>query len=223
MTAVEIALKQAFQYWSHVGRPQKRRFLHLAESYHGDTLGVVGVGGMELFHRVFGPLVIAGRAVCSPAPAPGESTEAALVRGLDALEQTLAREHGELAAFVVEPLIQGAAGMLVHPRGYLKAAAELCARYEVLLIADEVATGFRGAAGTMFACEQERVSPDFPLPGQRAHGRRPPAGGNPLLGPDLRGVRPSPRRVANLLPRPHLHGQSARVRRRPGEPRHLPR
>ncbi len=159
-TAVEIALKQAFQYWTHLGRPEKHRFLHLSDSYHGDTLGVVGVGGMEIFHRIFGPLIVAASSVGSPAPQRGESMGAALERGLGELERVLARDHGQLAAFVVEPLIQGAAGMLVHPPGYLKAAANLCMRYDVLLIADEVATGF-GRTGTMFACEQEGVCPDF--------------------------------------------------------------
>jgi len=151
-TAVEIALKQAFQYCAQTGQPQRRRFIHLAESYHGDTLGAVGVGGMSLFHRVFGPLIVAGISV----PTPGLHPDSALA----ALERTL-RDHGhEVAAMVIEPLIQGAAGMLVHPRGYLKAAAALCRAHGVLLIVDEVATGF-GRTGTMFACEQEGVSPDF--------------------------------------------------------------
>jgi adenosylmethionine-8-amino-7-oxononanoate aminotransferase len=150
-TAVEIALKQAFQYMALTGRPEKRRFLHLAESYHGDTLGAVGVGGMELFHRIFGPLIVAGVRVPSPALDPG---------ALLTLEAVLEQEHRSIAALIIEPLIQGAAGMLVHPPGYLRAVAELCRRYEVLLIADEVATGF-GRTGTLFACEREGVSPDF--------------------------------------------------------------
>lgn len=151
-TAVEIALKQAFQYCAQTGQPQRRRFIHLAESYHGDTLGAVGVGGMSLFHRIFGPLIVAG----IPVPTPALHPETAL-RDLD---QTL-RDHGhEVAAMVIEPLIQGAAGMLVHPRGYLKAAADLCRLHGVLLIVDEVATGF-GRTGTMFASEQEGIQPDF--------------------------------------------------------------
>ena len=102
-TAVEIALKQAFQYCAQTGQPQRRRFIHLAESYHGDTLGAVGVGGMSLFHRVFGPLIVAGISV----PTPGLHPDSALA----ALERTL-RDHGhEVAAMVIEPLIQGAAGL----------------------------------------------------------------------------------------------------------------
>ena len=152
-TAVEIALKQSFQYWQLRGRPRKQRFLRLGEAYHGDTLGAVGVGGIELFHRIFGPLLVQSIAIPTPAGTDGSAALAELARQLDA--------HGEdIAAFVLEPLVQGAAGMLVHPRGFLARAADLCRRHGVHLIADEVATGF-GRTGTMFACEQERVSPDF--------------------------------------------------------------
>jgi len=151
-SAVEIALKQAFQYWALTGRPEKQRFIHLAESYHGDTLGAVGVGGMSLFHRIFGPLVVAGIKVPTPALEPE--------RALSELQRLLESRAAEVAALVIEPLIQGAAGMLVHPAGYLRQVANLCRRHEVLLIADEVATGF-GRTGTMFACEQERVEPDL--------------------------------------------------------------
>lgn len=151
-TAVEIALKQAFQYWAHVRRPAKQRFVHLAESYHGDTLGAVGVGGMSLFHRIFGPLVVAGLPVPTPALDPD--------RALPALRELLSTRAHEIAALVIEPLIQGAAGMLVHPRGYLSEVATMCRDHDVLLIVDEVATGF-GRTGTHFACEQEGVAPDF--------------------------------------------------------------
>ncbi len=178
-TAVEIALKQAFQYWAHRGRPGKQRFLHVADAYHGDTLGAVGVGGISLFHRVFGPLIVQGLAVPSPATVRCGSTESAgartiragvreeeavtaqaLAEALAAVDEVLAKHAGELAAFVIEPLVQGAAGMLVHPPGYLAGVARRCKDAEVLLIVDEVATGF-GRTGTMFACEQEGVSPDF--------------------------------------------------------------
>jgi adenosylmethionine-8-amino-7-oxononanoate aminotransferase len=152
-TAVEIALKQSFQYWQLTGRPQKQRFLRLDEAYHGDTLGAVGVGGIELFHRIFGPLLVRSTAIPSPAGTDGSAA-------LAALEEQLATHAADLAAFVLEPLVQGAAGMLVHPRGFLAQAAELCRRHAVHLIVDEVATGF-GRTGTLFACEQEAVSPDF--------------------------------------------------------------
>lgn len=152
-TAVEIALKQSFQYWQLRGRPAKQRFLRLGDAYHGDTLGAVGVGGIDLFHRVFGPLLVQSIAIPSPAFTDGS---AALAK----LEHELELRAYEIAAFVVEPLIQGAAGMLVHPPGFLARASELCRRYDVHLIVDEVATGF-GRTGTMFACEQESVAPDF--------------------------------------------------------------
>ncbi|HEU0030943.1 MAG TPA: adenosylmethionine--8-amino-7-oxononanoate transaminase [Kofleriaceae bacterium] len=151
-TAVEIALKQSFQYWQLVGRPTKRKFLRLGDAYHGDTLGAVGVGGIDLFHRVFGPLLVDSIAV--PSPAHDAATSLATV------ERELHERANEIAAFVLEPLIQGAAGMLVHPRGFLRSVAELCRTHDVHLIADEVATGF-GRTGTLFACEQEQVSPDF--------------------------------------------------------------
>ncbi|HEY0480025.1 MAG TPA: adenosylmethionine--8-amino-7-oxononanoate transaminase [Kofleriaceae bacterium] len=152
-TAVEIALKQSFQYWQLRGRPEKQRFLRLDEAYHGDTLGAVGVGGIALFHRVFGPLLVRSTAIPTPAGTDGAES-------LRALEHQLTEHADEIAAFVFEPLVQGAAGMLVHPPGFLARAAELCRRHAVHLILDEVATGF-GRTGTMFACEQERVSPDF--------------------------------------------------------------
>ena len=152
-TAVEIALKQSFQYWQLRGRPDKQRFLRLDEAYHGDTLGAVGVGGIALFHRIFGPLLVHSTAIPTPAGTDGAES-------LRILEEHLVEHADQIAAFVFEPLVQGAAGMLVHPRGFLARAAELCRRHAVHLILDEVATGF-GRTGTMFACEQEAVSPDF--------------------------------------------------------------
>jgi adenosylmethionine-8-amino-7-oxononanoate aminotransferase len=125
----------------------------MGDAYHGDTLGAVGVGGIDLFHRVFGPLLVQSIAIPSPAGTDGS-------RSLAVLEDCLKTRADEIAAFVLEPLIQGAAGMLVHPRGFLSAVAELCRRHDVHLIVDEVATGF-GRTGTIFACEHESVSPDF--------------------------------------------------------------
>jgi adenosylmethionine---8-amino-7-oxononanoate aminotransferase len=144
-TAVEVALKLAFQYFQQSGRPEKRRFLALTQAYHGDTLGAVAVGGIDLFHQIFHPLLFQVERV-----APSAAALEALLR---------ARGH-EIAAFVLEPLIQGAAGMLRQPPGFLHRAAQLCRDHDVLLIADEVATGF-GRTGTMFACEQEHVQPDL--------------------------------------------------------------
>jgi adenosylmethionine-8-amino-7-oxononanoate aminotransferase len=152
-TAVEIALKQSFQYWQLRGRPSKQRFLRLGDAYHGDTLGAVGVGGIDVFHRIFGPLLVRSLAVPTPAGSDGAAS-------LAVLEEQLTKHAAEIAALVMEPLVQGAAGMLVHPKGFLARAAELCRQHEVHLIVDEVATGF-GRTGTLFACEQEAVAPDF--------------------------------------------------------------
>jgi adenosylmethionine-8-amino-7-oxononanoate aminotransferase len=144
-TAVEVALKMAFQHFQQRGRTEKRRFLALTEAYHGDTLGAVSVGGIDLFHQIFHPLLFQVERV-PPDPA--------------ALEAVLRDRGPELAAFVVEPLVQGAAGMRLQPPGFLRHAADLCRAHDVLLIADEVATGF-GRTGTMFACEQAGVHPDL--------------------------------------------------------------
>jgi adenosylmethionine---8-amino-7-oxononanoate aminotransferase len=147
-TATEIALKMAFQYQQQRGGQHRRRtsFVHLREAYHGDTIGSVSVGGIDLFHATYRPLLFQTHAA-----EPGDAAD---------LERVLAAHEEEVAAVIVEPLVQGAAGMLVHPPGYLSAARELCDRFGVLLICDEVATGF-GRTGTMFACEQEEVAPDL--------------------------------------------------------------
>ena len=159
-TAVEIALKMAFQYWRNIGRP-KGRFVALKESYHGDTLGSVSVGGIGVFHRIFGPLTFEASFVDSPHPYRFDgSAQECCDHCLDRLRDELERRQGDVAAIVVEPLVQGAAGIIVHPKGYLSGAAQLAREYDALLIVDEVATGF-GRTGTMFACEQEGVSPDL--------------------------------------------------------------
>ncbi len=147
-TATEIALKMAFQYQQQRGGQHARRtsFVHLRDSYHGDTIGSVSVGGIELFHSTYRPLLFETHAA-----EPGDAAD---------LERMLAVHEEEIAAVIVEPLVQGAAGMLLHPPGYLRAVRELCDAFGVLLICDEVATGF-GRTGTMFACEQEAVAPDL--------------------------------------------------------------
>ena len=144
--AVEAALKMAFQYQGQKPRPEpgRTRFLALPDSYHGDTLGAVGVGGIPLFHKVYGSLI---RRALRAADFP-------------ALERLVRRRHREIAAFVFEPLVQGAAGIRLHGPGELKRLADLCRRHGILLIADEVATGF-GRTGTMFACEQAGIRPDL--------------------------------------------------------------
>lgn len=164
-TAVEVALKLAFQYWRQRSdpRPAKTTYLALGDAYHGDTLGSVSVGGVERFHAMFSPLLFQVERL--PAPQtyrlpPGVDAAGILPHYLGQLEALLAERHEQIAAMIVEPLVQAAAGMLVHPPGYLRGVRELTRRYGVLLIADEVAVGF-GRTGRMFACEHEDVAPDF--------------------------------------------------------------
>ncbi len=159
-TAVEIAIKLAYQYWQLVGRPGKRRFVALQEAYHGDTLGSVSVGGMTLFHDRFRDLLFDVKRIPSPDAYHWRGPQGAGVETLALLEGLLESEGESIAGFVVEPMIQAAAGMLLQPQGWLAAAASLCRRYDVLLICDEVATGF-GRTGTMFASEQAGVTPDL--------------------------------------------------------------
>lgn len=161
--AVEVGLKMAYQYWQQSGRPEKKKFLRLTNAYHGDTLGSVSVGGIQLFHDIFRPLLFETFSAPSPYvyrwPGGGnarEVCEAALGR----LEHVLSENHEKIAAFVMEPVMQGAAGMLLQPEGYISRARELTKRYNVLLIFDEVATGF-GRTGKMFASEWEQVTPDI--------------------------------------------------------------
>lgn len=144
-TAAEIALKMAFQYWRQRGE-ERPRFVALRMAYHGDTIGSVSVGGIDLFHSLYRPLLFD-----TLKASPGDLSE---------MDRLLAGHTGEVAAVIMEPLVQGAAGMLVHPSGYLRGVRELCDRHGVLLILDEVATGF-GRTGRMFACEHEDVAPDL--------------------------------------------------------------
>ncbi|MEM9493855.1 MAG: adenosylmethionine--8-amino-7-oxononanoate transaminase, partial [Myxococcota bacterium] len=165
-TAVEIALKQAYQYWQQRGETGRRAFVHLSDAYHGDTLGAVSVGGIDLFHQIYEPLLTPGYMVPTPhrlaveQPPHRRSIASTCEAALAAVDAVLSEHEGEIIAVIVEPLVQGAAGMLLQPPGYLRGVAERCRTHKVLLIADEVATGF-GRTGTMFACEQEGVEPDF--------------------------------------------------------------
>ncbi len=164
-SAVEIAIKMALQYWKHREDPQpgKDRYVALGEAYHGDTIGSVSVGGMELFHGAFGPLLFP--VIRAPVPDPRQlpksvSPSNAAAYYLEGLERILAAQSDRIAAMIIEPLVQGAAGMIVHPPGFLRGVRTLTQKYDVLMIADEVATGF-GRTGKMFACEHEDVVPDL--------------------------------------------------------------
>ena len=143
-TAMEVAIKMALQYWQHRKQGRRTKFVAFADAYHGDTLGAVSIGGIELFHTAFKPLLF----------------DVLRVGQLSELEKLMEQQHDRIAAVVIEPLIQGAAGMRLWPRGLLAELRRLCDQYNILLIADEVLTGF-GRTGTMFACEQENVVPDL--------------------------------------------------------------
>lgn len=155
-TAVEIALKMAFQWQQQAGDPKRTRFARFEHAYHGDTLGAVSVGGIDLFHQVYGPLLFDTVALPTPLH-PDPATEARLLKVALA---TLEAEGDTLAAIIVEPLVQGAAGMRMHSPAYLNAILAKAKEVGALVILDEVATGF-GRTGTLFAAEQLEVSPDL--------------------------------------------------------------
>ncbi|MBP9654628.1 MAG: adenosylmethionine--8-amino-7-oxononanoate transaminase [Rhodocyclaceae bacterium] len=162
-SAVEIALKMSFHYWRNSGRPGKNRFVSLAGSYHGETLGALAVTDVALFRDAYAPLLRA----CDTVPSPdwrlagdGQTPRDAAVAAAVALEAYLAEHHAEVAALIVEPLVQCAAGMAMHDAEYLRRARTLCDRYGVHLIADEIAVGC-GRTGSFFAHEQADIVPDF--------------------------------------------------------------
>ncbi len=162
-SAVEIALKMSFHYWCNQGRPEKNRFLCLTGSYHGETLGTLGVSDVELYKEAYGPLMRQAMTVPSPdarQAAWEETAEDVARRAAAGLEAALAAHHASVAALIIEPLVQGAGGMVMHDPEYLRLACALCDRYNVHLIADEIMVGF-GRTGTLFAHEQAGIRPDF--------------------------------------------------------------
>lgn len=165
-TSVEIALKIAFQYWHQHTDPQerqKKKFVSLEEAYHGDTVGAISVGGKGLVYATYRDLLFEGYRVPTPycyrCPLGRERDQCNLAC-LQVVEDIMAEHHQEIVGMIIEPLVQGAAGMITAPDGYLRKIRELCTKYNILMIADEVAVGF-GRTGTLFACEQEGVSPDI--------------------------------------------------------------
>ncbi|WP_044894313.1 adenosylmethionine--8-amino-7-oxononanoate transaminase [Bacillus alveayuensis] len=165
--AMEIALKMAYQYWQNIGKTKKQKFIAIKNGYHGDTIGAVSVGAIDLFHQVYGPLMFESYKI--PVPYvyrhPSENAEICRDECLHELEQLLKEKHEEIAALSIESMMQGAGGMILMPEGYLSGVRELCTKYDVLMIVDEVATGF-GRTGKMFACEHEGVEPDLMAAGK---------------------------------------------------------
>ena len=162
-SAVEVAIKMSFHYWRNVGRPEKRRFITLTNSYHGETLGALAVGNVDLYKEIYRPLLMDVIAVPSPdcyLREPGESWEQYSRRKFSDMEAALARHAHEAAAVILEPLVQCAGNVRMYDPVYLRLLREACDRHGVHFIADEIAVGF-GRTGTMFACEQASVSPDF--------------------------------------------------------------
>ncbi len=162
-SATEIALKMSFHYWHNVGHPEKNNFISLQNGYHGETLGALSVTDVALFRETYSPLLRHSNHVRTPDwryADQGESPKVYALRAAAQLEDFLVRHHTKTAALILEPLIQGAAGMGMYHSDYLKHAREICDRYQIHLIADEIAVGF-GRTGTLFACEQADIAPDF--------------------------------------------------------------
>jgi adenosylmethionine-8-amino-7-oxononanoate transaminase len=164
-TAVEAAVKIAFQYWQFKGCPEKQEFINLGDSYHGDTVGAVSVGNIDVFHKAYKPLLFATQKMSCPSfyhsRVEGIKNEAEyLAYLLEELEYFLQKNSHKIAAMIIEPLVQAAAGMLMQPQGYIRGVRELTRKYNALLIVDEVATGF-GRTGRMWACDNENVCPDI--------------------------------------------------------------
>jgi len=153
-TAVEVAMKLSLQYWAQNGRPARRRFVALDGAFHGETLGATALGGVEVFRRPFAGALLD----CVHVPSPAE--DSAYARAFEAIERIVRRDSEQIAALVLEPLIQGASGMQIYDPAYLRAVRTLCDRWDVFLVADEVFTGY-GRTGAMWACDQAAVSPDL--------------------------------------------------------------
>lgn len=162
-TSVEIAIKMAFQYWQHKGKPEKQSFVTMNNAYHGDTIGAVSVGAIDLYHKAYSKLLFKSYRVdypyCYRCPV-GQELSSCAFACLAQVEELLEERGHEMAAFLIEPIVQGASGIVTMPEGFLKRLRELCTKYDVLMICDEVATGF-GRTGKMFACEYDGVTPDI--------------------------------------------------------------
>ena len=162
-SATEIALKMSFHYWRNIGKPEKTQFLSLQNSYHGETIGALSVTDVAIFKDTYAPLLKSS--VQMPTPdarlaEQGADAQSAALRAAQQLEDYVSQHHDQIAAFIVEPLVQCAAGMAMYHPVYLSRARDICNQYNIHLIADEIAVGF-GRTGTLFACEQANIKPDF--------------------------------------------------------------
>ena len=162
-SAVEVALKMSFHYWQNTGQPAKTKFINLSNSYHGETIGALSLGDVELYKKVYQPLLLDVITVPSPDSFNRDSGETEIEyaeRMFMHMEDALQKHHGEVCAVIVEPLVQCAGNMRMYAPNYLSSLRKACDKYSVHLIADEIAVGF-GRTGSMFACEQANISPDF--------------------------------------------------------------
>jgi adenosylmethionine-8-amino-7-oxononanoate aminotransferase len=162
-SATEIALKMSFHYWRNIGKPEKTQFLSLQNSYHGETIGALSVTDVPIFKDTYAPLLKSSVQMPTPDSRLAEQcadAQSVALRAAKELEDYVAQHHDQIAAFIVEPLVQCAAGMAMYHPVYLSRAREICNRYNIHLIADEIAVGF-GRTGTLFACEQANIKPDF--------------------------------------------------------------
>ncbi len=162
-SATEIALKMSFHYWRNIGKPEKTQFLSLQNSYHGETIGALSVTDVPIFKDTYAPLLKSSMQMPTPdsrLAEQGADAQSVALRAAKELEDYVAQHHDRIAAFIVEPLVQCAAGMAMYHPVYLSRAREICNQYNIHLIADEIAVGF-GRTGTLFACEQANIKPDF--------------------------------------------------------------
>lgn len=161
--SVECALKMAFQYQYQTGKPEKKRFMCLSDGYHGETIGALSVGTMDLYAKIYQPMLLDTIRIeapdCYRCPY-GKTRDACVCECFEKAESAFSQYASETSAMIVEPLLQGSAGMRIYPPLYLKKLRELCTKQDVLLIADEIATGF-GRTGQLFACEYAGITPDF--------------------------------------------------------------
>ena len=211
---MEIAIKMAFQHFQLRGDEARREFVSLTGGYHGDTIGSVSVGGIDLFHRIFKPLLFdvhhAPQPYCYRCPL-GKALPACAMACADDVEAIFAARPGKIAALVIEPLMQGADGMIAQPPGYLRRMREICDRHGALLVCDEVATGW-GRTGTTFAVEQEGVVPDLMTMAKGLTGGYLPLAATLTTEEVFESFLGAVRVEADLLPRPHLRRQPAGLR-----------
>ena len=223
--AVEVAVKMSFHFWRNSGQPRKTRFITLANSYHGETLGALAVGDVDLYKAIYRPLLMDVITVPSPDAFVREAgvSEAQHARRMFAhMEAALAQHHDEVAAVIVEPLVQCAGGMRMYDPLYLKLLREACDRHGVHLIADEIAVGF-GRTGTMFACEQAGIRPDYLCLSKGLTGGYLPLSAVLTTDDHLRRLLRRIRQAQRLPAFAQLHRQSAGLRRGQRDAGHLPR